>query len=174
MSRFLYVLRFIDEDLIKIGITGKITSRLGQLGPRFNLAESYLLAAPDERSLRRIESSIHVIFENYKAIPLVPISSGNSEIFRAEILPKVIDLLQNVSLNVEKGIEARKPRQRGGKQPGAGRPKVGSVLIRFWCKKESIAKLRAEAERRKRPNQKRLEVGRLIDDLVREQINAEQ
>ena len=61
---------------------------------------------------------------------------------------------------------------RGGYRKHAGRAKVGSELLRVWVQSSTIDALRAEAERRRQPNQKRLEIGRVIDELVQQLPSA--
>jgi hypothetical protein len=55
---------------------------------------------------------------------------------------------------------------RGGSRKGAGRKPTDTEQINARVKKETARKLRAEAERRRPPDRKRADIGKVIDDLA--------
>ena len=55
----------------------------------------------------------------------------------------------------------------GGKRKGSGRKKIeDSVQVTTRLKRETLRKLKVEAERRLEPGQKRAEIGKVIDELA--------
>lgn len=55
---------------------------------------------------------------------------------------------------------------RGGQRKGSGRKPTDTVQVTTRLKAETLRKLKAEAERRLEPGQKRAEIGKVIDDLA--------
>jgi T5orf172 domain len=120
-----YLLAFKNEPLIKIGITEDISSRVEALNGYFDLGESYSVSATDRRHARLLERNLHTLFLKERASAGDPLTSGNTEIFRAEVLPRALEfierfgeLIPNAGYRALKGVTAsdnlynpRKPRK---------------------------------------------------------------
>jgi DNA-binding transcriptional regulator YiaG len=90
----LYILVFANEPLIKIGITRDLVQRLRGLQGEFNLAESFFVTASDPSCVRLVEKNLHAIFAEYRAYAQSPLASGNTEIFKAAHLPKILHTIE--------------------------------------------------------------------------------
>jgi hypothetical protein len=106
-----YLLAFKNEPLTKIGITEDLASRVDALNGHFDLRESYLVTATDRRHARLLERNLHTLFLGQRASASDPLTSGNTEIFRAEVLPIALefigrfrDLIPNADYRVQKGV----------------------------------------------------------------------
>jgi hypothetical protein len=115
----LYILAFKDEPLIKIGITRNISCRLVQLGGRFDLNKSYAVTATDENCVKLLERNLRAIFAEQRASATIALSSGNTEIYDAAILPKVLpsinvfkDFFAHAASRIEAGVDPTPKRLR--------------------------------------------------------------
>lgn len=92
---YLYVLKFKEGNVIKIGRTINIDQRLSAFGgaSRYDLANSYLVKGP-QANIIKLESQLKREFLPFKC-EYTGLTSGNTEIFRDECFDEVIDEIQH-------------------------------------------------------------------------------
>jgi hypothetical protein len=94
-DQFLYILAFKDEPLIKVGLAYNIQFRSRSLGPqRFDFRESYLVRSKDQTCIRTLERNIKTFFAAHQVSSETPLANGNTETFRSEILPAILETLE--------------------------------------------------------------------------------
>lgn len=112
----LYILKFRNHDVIKIGITNNTTTRARALGlSHFDLENSYTIHG-ESSAIRRLEKQLHEDFRTNKITPGKQLSSGNTELFSSSIIEKVlaeirhkIERFPHHNLQIMKGITIPKP-----------------------------------------------------------------
>lgn len=134
----MYLLAFKNEPLVKIGITEDVSSRVENLGGYFDLSESCLVTATDRRHARLLERNLHALFLEQRASADDPLTSGNTEIFKSEVLSIALEFIDRFSelmpradYRVRKGISDERKVPRAPRKLSKRRQRSESVRQRW-------------------------------------------
>ncbi len=109
--RSLYLIKFQDEPIIKIGTSGDVADRIRSFGVLFDLAESYVVESDNDAFINALEKTLHAMFQANRVTPARPLPNGNTELFEASVIdqviskiPEIANLFPAVGWNLRKGI----------------------------------------------------------------------
>lgn len=115
----LYILKFKEVEIIKIGISTSPVDRIFSLGAsnKIDWDNSYLVTSSNKRNIRRLETQLHGDFEAFRMDESNEyLNSGNTEIFKSECLANVLKEIEHkvefhphLQLAIKKGIEKPVP-----------------------------------------------------------------
>ena len=88
----LYILKFKNKNLIKIGVSKNISSRIISLGvDLFDLNKSYFVTAHNPKTIRALEHQLLNDYDHYFVETSFSLDSGNTEIRKDGCLGSIIE-----------------------------------------------------------------------------------
>jgi hypothetical protein len=151
----LYILRFKDEGVIKVGLAGDPWLRIAALSTaRFDLGASYLVQCRNQATVRTLERMLKTFFAEHQVMPGEKLSSGNTETFRALILPEMLQAIEKLSSTFP-GSELKILPDLSSLVPAQAEKRKG--LSRAECLARSKARHLEEAKCELLENEQRLE-----------------